>query len=635
MLLQAPAARRYATDVRDGFAVTGTVRLGAQEACAEGAAGGGRLLVAAPVRRDGRSTVRAAFGPQAPVRTLARGLRGTSFEGLRVAVGPGGQAAVVWVEIARADAREIDGTVVRRIRLARAAAGGQLGAPATVGAPTSGPDFGGAVAQVALGFDATGALTVATAEPRRPVRSAAGTIDDLHRLAVRTATDRASLSAPQVLDDRRQGPIDPELSVAADGSALLAAGSSADVSVWSRPAHGTALRRVLAVQPRFPEESFSPLPADRASRVTSTSTPESPAVVAGPEETGAVAWRTRDGAVTAVTLGPRAAVGAPRTVLPRQPGGKVLDSPDAETSPTPHPIAEEAYQSLSLALAADGRLALGASERLSGVTPTGYGAVGTLAAGLRPARRLTGPARTETSVAALLDAAGAPQVAVADEDGDLFDATLRPHGRLRSTAAVADPAAGAKAPAASLVGPRHVTVRGGRPFPLRVRCAGACDIRADVAGSVIVAGDSLAHAGTAVLRLANGDASGDGAGDRIRVHLRVSAPAALTASTLRGTLLLRRLPRLPAPRLTAVRARRAGSTAIVTFSAPAGLRGYKLFGSTGDPSLPPSVPARALGRDTYRVDVPLRPRTRVVLLTGSDADPGHAELRRAVPVPRR
>lgn len=196
-LLQAPAGRDFATDVRAAGALRGTVRLGAQTACADGAEGGGRLLVVAPVavRRGRGQALRAAFGPGAPVRTLAQAGPRTSFDEVHVAVGPGGQAAVAWVEVTRTGGLLDSDRATRVVRVARASAGAPLG-PAELVAPPNRVVDEQAEEQLALGLDAAGTLSLVTAEPRAPIGARGSRIEGLHRLLVRTAPDGAPSRAP-------------------------------------------------------------------------------------------------------------------------------------------------------------------------------------------------------------------------------------------------------------------------------------------------------------------------------------------------------------------------------------------------------------------------------------------------------
>ena len=427
--------------------------------------------------------------------------------------------------------------------------------------------------------------------------------------------------------------------MAADGSALLAADGSSALTAWSRAADDGALRPLLTVEERRPDESVPAPRADGAQRVEATSAPSTPAVVAGPGQTGAVAWRLDDQATAAITVSAGGVVGAPRTVsrgiaLPDILG--LLQTFSSPLSDEPSPLFEITGSRPSLAMTPGGRLALGVTRapREDGQA-TALAAFGSLAEGLRPARAITGPARTAIKAVAVVGADGAPEVVVADENGDRVDATLRPNGRV---AAVRDaaPAAPAPPPAARVVGPRRVTVRGARPFPVRIRCSAACDIRVDVPGrdDPLVVGDSLAGAGTATLRLTDGDRPITGRRRALRLRVRVAAPGSLRARTLRATLALRVLPRLPAPRIVVLSVRRRASSATVVLAAPGELQGLTVTGNAAASALA-SGTARRMADGRYRILVPITTRTRRITLFAFSPDLGRASLRRDLRLPAR
>ena len=627
LLLQAPEDRGYATDLRDGLDVTETLQLGRQVGCAEGASGGGRLVVAAPVTVDGTTAIRVVTRPGGDPVTLALP-KGRFVSALQVVAGPDGSAAVGWLET-RLTRRGLP----TRIRVARAAPGAAPDAPVTVGAPTSDP---GSLAHGSSSFDLAvapdGAVLAALSKPsaRRP-RTTDG-LQSFGRLSLLRAEAGAPFGPAAVLGRGSA----PDLDVAADGSTLLTAADGGAAEVWAGPADGSlkpvaVVRGAPAAGTKVPPELEVPSYAG------------DPAVAAAPGGSGVLVFRTGFQDLGAVVLDagsrPRRPQVRPGPAAPPEPAsGGDSASVGVGDTPAPFRIIEEASTRPALLLAPDGRFVAGLPGEVEGRPSPTLAASGSLAAGMGPLRRLASPTRATTGLVATPGPDGTPAIAVADEASSPFTFSKRPFGVLTLSAPSPTPAASASAPAASVVLPRALSVGKGEPVRVEVRCAAACDARVDARAPVTArTGDRLRAAGHAVFSVFVGDSKRGSGIERARVRVLVSAPGGLATRTLTRTVVVRHRPGLRPPRLTQVQVRRRGDEVRVTFHAAPVPPGYRflLYGLSRRRSVEPVFArARRVGGDRYaaRLTLPAAPRA-LQLFGASDLSPGVGFVQRKLRLP--
>jgi hypothetical protein len=135
-------------------------------------------------------------------------------------------------------------------------------------------------------------------------------------------------------------------------------------------------------------------------------------------------------------------------------------------------------------------------------------------------------------------------------------------GRVHLTLEGAANASIAPPPGLETLAPRDTSLRPDQPLRLPIRCSAACDVRASLGLQRLDGGATLAAAGSGELRLEPGPgpiAPGHGT---LKVHLTWSSPGSSSVSTRTVALRLRRLPSLPLPRISGLRARRGSDGTI-------------------------------------------------------------------------
>jgi hypothetical protein len=194
------------------------------------------------------------------------------------------------------------------------------------------------------------------------------------------------------------------------------------------------------------------------------------------------------------------------------------------------------------------------------------------------------------------------------------------------------------APELTVGAPRDRTLRPVQPLVLPVRCAAACDVRAEIAGRVTAASAALARAGTAMLRFQPEARAVAPKRGTLKVRLSWSAPGAQTASARTVALRVRRLPSPPVPHLLDVRARRArGGIVDVRWrtDGPALDAGFAVYGTRTpdlDDDRDASVGSAAGGTRRRSFHVRLRDAARVRYVTVLVAQPVVGGRHRAVRV---
>ena len=133
-------------------------------------------------------------------------------------------------------------------------------------------------------------------------------------------------------------------------------------------------------------------------------------------------------------------------------------------------------------------------------------------------------------------------------------------GRLHLAVEGAAPLPSVPPPAVRVLPPDPARAAADTELLLPVRCAGPCDLRVTVAGRVgVVAQASLAHAGTAHLRLTpQTKPLAPATPGPVRFHVVATAPAAAVARRITATFTLRQLAPPPLPRLLGLTAVRHG-----------------------------------------------------------------------------
>lgn len=531
------------------------------------------------LRPEIMATVRDAPGQPfgAPV-TVARA-RYEAPPDVDVAVGPSGDALIVWSEtpvLRRGPAR---------VMAARRAPGGAWGPPEAIAttAPLDELDLMGL--PVSVEVDAAGRATIAWTLPT------GDDFDDTGRIEVATAARGAPFGPPERLSPGVSTESAPSLTVTPSGRALIAAPGSTGILAWDRAVAGAAFGPPQPVGDEI--EAFG---------ITARMRDDGAAVLA-------YAYQTDDGSR------PREGV-----ALSRRPAGRAFLPPDRlwsgpavrdsgggfivsargrgrlrQTRPgevrasgfagSAFLVARAEYLPESepqprVALSADGRLALSATVRRA--RPGGDAvaapliATGTLDGPLSTAVRGS-PCRSTNGNAAFVRRDGAPSAGWTDNAsmrlGELAELAtgagrvhaLRPGG--------APPAAsGAAAPTVRIAGPRRPQrLYGGQALKVKVGCGAACDVRLTVVGR----GGLRAAASATLRRAGRRTLSMHPQFDRPiaprrpgRVRLRADAcsPDGAGVSTAHRRLKLVRRPRPPVARPVHLRARRVrGGDVVVSW----------------------------------------------------------------------
>lgn len=299
----------------------------------------------------------------------------------------------------------------------------------------------------------------------------------------------------------------------------------------------------IAVHERAPGGAFVAHP------FLAVASPTNLALALRPDGGAVIAWQNgrrdavrvsiRDGAGP---FGPRIRVAGPEGDQMYGPGfgarAPLTDGPPVENYP------------LRVELGADGRALLAWSTELEGgrlATVTSAGAVERQAFG--------GPLREAFGATPLLLGGGARAVAWTDNRTVLAGPPYA--GRLHLAVEGAADAITTSPPALHIGAPRDRTLRPSQQLALPVRCAAACDLRAQVGGSV--QSISLTRAGTAWMRFDPVQrAIAPRRPGRVPVRITWSAPGARDLRSRTASVRLRRLPATPLPRILDVRARRLG-----------------------------------------------------------------------------
>ncbi|MBE2320796.1 hypothetical protein DVA67_032855 [Solirubrobacter sp. CPCC 204708] len=417
---------------------------------------------------------------------------------LSVAVSPRGDAVVAWAEMAYPPRR-------LRMRIARRPAGGVFGPPEDLVPWRS---FGGS-AGVAVGMAADGETVLMLREPRGS--------DSVQTLRI----------APANAPFGPASPVPPgfsglALGVAPDGRALVAASTGAGVAVLERPPGGAF---------GAPQVLTDPAGAINADLM---------AVGFGPGGRAVVAWHTEGqgttGAATREALG---AFGPPVVIVPA-PADQSFGFGAGE--PVVFPASP-----LHAAIAPDGRaLVAWPDDGARIVTLSGTTIV--------ERQRLGGTLRAADGLSLLMLPDGRRALAWTNHDRFRESGPARLHYAVEGRPAAAQ----RPAPRVTIGRPRERALRPGQPLVLPVRCSAACDLRVSIPGRGVQAVErSLTRAGTAIVRFrpfARAIAAPRAA--PIRIVVRASAPGSQIVARATGRVSLTRVPALPFPRVTDVRARR-------------------------------------------------------------------------------
>jgi hypothetical protein len=591
-----------------GASVAGTARLGVLDECpAVGADASGHAVVAGAARlRDFRGVIRAAlaepgggFGAPVAIATTVR-----SQTTVVAAVSPRGDAVVAWT-VARYEGRRGPPDGRTRVVAALRPAGGAFGRPQPL-TPWRRSSFF-PMAGVSAGMDASGRATVAWMQPIRDRRNFGG----LSTVRVAAAAPGAHFGPAQVLARRVQDTRRVALSVAPDGSALLAHDGQGTIHVFERAAGEAEFARALRLRPR---RGFSEWQQPDAAIA-----PDGSALVAwaGAQEEGSgdvfVASRRGTGPWTAP-----AAVQRGREDDSFGETGLILFSSGGGPSP-PH---DSDNTGVRAAIGRDGRylVSWGAERPL----PLGDRR---LAPRMVQGQAGGAPSRPETAGCAcrsingavpLVAAGGEVLLAYTDNVTTMFDFGFefaRRAGRLH-LAEPGPPGAGAAPPRLMVRPPRARTLGYGNRLRVRVGCDRACDLRAYVVGGRDrargVAIETLPEAGTTRLAIKPtfDDHLAPPSRGRARVVVHGYAPNARRFASRSVPVDLRRKPLRPLPQVLNVRAVRQEGAVVVTWKTdrPAKRVSFRVRGrlSRRDrfPVVEDSVEGR--GRRSFRVRLPLR-----------------------------
>jgi hypothetical protein len=601
----------------DGTTPAARVRLGRLAACAATATAGDVAVTAAPVlrerdRADLRVAVRAGsagFGAPAVVGRAA-------FVSPAVAISPAGEAVVAWVQSRRNRNR----VVVARRRPGGAFAAIEPLTPWRRGGDSDG--FAGG-AGVTAAMSAAGVATVAWALPRPETDDfpPAATVGTAQAPAGGRFTHQAL--TPAALDVTRVA-----LAVAPDGWSLLAYDDSEGLRV---------LDRAPAAQ-RF-TEAFRAAPTDEA---PGAATP----VVAIRDGGGAlVAWRTSwfDAAagVVAATRTTAGAFAAPRIVVPDTSGNFGVGSVYLAVGGPP---SDDGNAALRAALAADGRALLAWSSERHAVQRATF-AAGTLASGFGEPAALGGPLRDVNGLAPLFLTDGRAAVAWTD-NASSFSFPVG-QGRLHLAVESAPLPPEPPPPRIAIRTPRRQRLYDSQPVRARVGCDRACDVRVTLSGSEgagIAEAHSRSRAGAIAVKLLRvDDRPRRFTLDRRRVRVRATAPNGRDVVTATRTVLIRRRPPLPVPRLLDVGAVRRGGTIVVRWRTefPARRVFFAVIGQRTRRLAPDTLTDRRAfaakrGRGRTRFRARLRPerpaRIRWIGVYASSVDSARDRRRTVVPV---
>ncbi len=413
--------------------------------------------------------------------------------------------------------------------------------------------------------------------------------------------------------------------------ALDVAGNGRTLLLFRRGGRGVLLERAPG------ESRLQPVSAHFRGKTTPFPTGEAYGVAVGDDGTAVVAWRPEVGGRPGLGVLTRPAGGTFELRRPVEPEGSLFSSPNSTTlygislGEKPSPPPDDRNADLSVALAADGRYAVGwtVERRLPfGDRPRAARALaGTV--GDDPGRPVTlGCACRAVNGVAALSALDGPGLAFTDNvDDGIFPAG---GGRLTLARADAKPSSPTPAPRLTL---RVVsqTLRFAQPLTLRVRCDRACEVRGLVArrhrgrrrgGDASprgLGGTTLTRAGSARLSISPPPlaALAPRRPQRVRVVVRAYAADGIRHTTRSAWVrLTRRLPRPLGPLLD-VRARRVARGVAVRWRFPE-VRRNVIFAVEGL-RRPNGTPHRfrlymsleAKGRHRFRVLLRTRPGDRL------------------------
>jgi hypothetical protein len=541
-----------------GVSVDGTARLGVLDECpAVAADASGHAIVAGAARQRGfRGVIRAALaepggGFRAPIDIASTRRSQTT---VAAAVSPRGDAVVAWA-VARYAGRRGPPDGRTRVVAALRPAGGAFGRPQPL-TPWRRSSFF-PMARVSAGMDASGRATVAWTQPIRDRRNFGG----LSTVRVAAAAPGARFGPAQVLTRRVQDTRRVALSVAPDGSALLAHDGQGTIQVFERAAGASEFARVLRLRPR---RGFSEW--------------QQPDAAIAPDGSALVAWAGGQ----------------------EEGSGDVFVASRRGTGPWTAPAAAQRGRADDSAF--------------------GQAGVILFSSGGAPSRPETAgcACRSINGAVPLAAAGGEVLLAYTDNVATMFDFGFefaRRAGRLH-IAEPGPPGAGAPPPRLTLRPPRARTLGYGNRLRVRVGCDRACDLRAYVVGGRDrargVAIETLREAGSTRLTIKpsfeNHLAPPARRRARVVVHGYATNGRRFTSRSVRVDL--RRKPLRPLPQVLNVRAVKRAGAVVVTWqtATPARRVSFRVRGrlSRRDrfPVVEDSVEGR--GRRSFRLRLPLR-----------------------------